>query len=166
MVTPTTRVARTTRTYIPEPSARAEILDFAAFMREIEAYLSKGSGRAALVHPDGASRAIPDEIFQILDQVVDALANGKAVTVAPSGMMLTTQQAADFLGISRPTLVKLLEEDKIPFERPGRHRRVALRDLVDFTESFHNAREAALDEVAKTTPGSRIQSADPTRIAE
>ncbi|MGI8793388.1 MAG: excisionase family DNA-binding protein [Acidimicrobiales bacterium] len=53
----------------------------------------------------------------MLRQVVDVMRQGKATLVAPQGMLLTTQEAADFLGISRPTLVKLLEDGAIPFER-------------------------------------------------
>lgn len=48
------------------------------------------------------------------------------ITVAPQPQRLTTQEAADFLGISRPTLVKLLDQDKIPYDQPGRHRRRVL----------------------------------------
>lgn len=45
------------------------------------------------------------------------------ITVVPQTQRLTTQEAADFLGISRPTLVKLLDQEKIPYQQPGRHRR-------------------------------------------
>lgn len=59
---------------------------------------------------------------------------GKAISIAPLDQRFTTQQAADFLGISRPTLIKLLEEDKIPFEPlpGGQHRQVYLSDVLEY----------------------------------
>jgi len=58
----------------------------------------------------------------------------KALTIAPLDQRLTTQEAANFLGISRPTLVKLLGQGEISYERPaaGRHRRVRLNDVLDY----------------------------------
>ena len=60
-----------------------------------------------------------------------------------------TQEAADYLGISRPTLVKLLEQRAIPFEKRGRHRRVTLRDLVDYQDRFRVERRRTLREIAR-----------------
>jgi excisionase family DNA binding protein len=57
---------------------------------------------------------------------------GQAILIAPQGMVLTTQEAADFLGVSRPTLVRLLETGAIPFDKPNRHRRVLLHDLISY----------------------------------
>ena len=84
--------------------------------------------------------------------VVRAMRQGKAITVAPQSQRLTTQQAADFLGVSRPTLVKLLETGKIPFERPSgsRHRRVQLRDVLDYQGRRRTERVEALDELTRT----------------
>jgi excisionase family DNA binding protein len=80
----------------------------------------------------GDSAPLPSEVRQVLANVVEALRRGQAITLAPHAQRLTTQQAADLLGISRPTLVKLLETGKIPFEVPGRHRRIRLADLLAY----------------------------------
>ena len=111
------RRARKAQTYLPEGGSRDEILDFAVLMRELERSLASTSSKAALVDPDGQARPIPDEIFRILDQVTNALAAGEGITVVPQGMTMTSQQAADFLGISRPTLVRLLEAGEA--DNPG-----------------------------------------------
>ena len=147
-----------TQTYLPDASSQEEIVDFANLLRELEAFLATNSSKAALVDPTGASRPIPDEIFRALEQVANAMANGNGVTVAPYGMQLTTQEAADFLGVSRPTLVKLLESGQIAFELRGRHRRVTLRDIVAYQQRFRVERRSALTELAQAGQRSEVQS--------
>jgi excisionase family DNA binding protein len=71
------------------------------------------------------------------------------VNVAPLNASLTTQEAADYLGISRPTLVRLLDAGEIPMIRPNRHRYVRLVDLIDYAERVRQTRGTALDEMAK-----------------
>jgi len=102
-----------------------------------------------LVGSDGTQKEIPEELFAALLQIAEALAAGQGVTVMPTDSRLTTQQAADYLGYSRPTLVKLLEEGSIPFSKVGRHRRVMLRDLIAYEEKARTDRRTALDELAR-----------------
>ncbi len=163
------RGARKAQTYLPEADAREEILDFAELMRELDVFLAQNSSKAALVDPQGKERPIPDEIFRILDQVTNALAAGEGITIVPQGMSMTTQQAADFLGISRPTLVRLLEAGDIAFDKPGRHRRVRLEDLVAYQASFRAQRRAALRELQRANLSAKVQVGSPTdvkRVAE
>jgi len=148
---------------VPEASKK-EIIDFAQFMRDLEAYLAQSSSKAALIDPEGNPRSIPDEVFRALDQVANALASGHGVTVAPYGMLMTTQQAADFLGISRPTLVKLLEAGEIEYEKRNRHRRVKLRALVDYQERFRVERRSALEDLARANMNAKILIGDPAAI--
>ena len=75
---------------------------------------------------------------------------------------MTTQQAADFLGVSRPTLIKYLEDGTIPFDKRGRHRRVLLRDVVAFQEAFRVDRKAALRDMARNTQSLERQQAEGT----
>lgn len=88
-------------------------------------------------------------MYRVLRQVVDMMRQGKATLVAPQGMLLTTQEAADFLEVSRPTLVKLLESGAIPFEKPNRHRRVRLQDLLEFQTRRRMERRAALNQLTE-----------------
>jgi excisionase family DNA binding protein len=118
--------------------------------------ITRSSGSAALVTPDGTRVPLPPEVYQALAKVVDALANGLAVTLAPHDTLLTTQQAADMLDVSRPTLVKLLEQGDIPFEMRGRHRRVMLANLLDYQRAAHVRRRSALDEL--TRDGEEIEA--------
>ncbi len=98
---------------------------------------------------DGEHMVLPRAIFDALREVVDAMTRGKAVVIAPVHQLLTTQDAADLLGISRPTLVKLLEEGEIPYDRPGRHRRVRLVDVLDYRSSRSTQRREALDRMVE-----------------
>lgn len=118
---------------------------------ELVAMLSRPGAEptTTLSGPNGEHLVLPPEIFEVLRGVVDAMASGQAVTIAPVHQRLTTQEAAELLGISRPTLVKLLESGEIPFEQPGRHRRVRLADVLTYRERSSIDRRAALDRMVE-----------------
>lgn len=103
--------------------------------------------QAKLVGPDGTEVALPDEVYGVLREVADAMTQGLAITIAPQHAVLTTQQAAEMLHISRPTLVRLLEDGEIPFEQRGRHRKVRLVDVLDYQERSRHQRKTMLDEL-------------------
>lgn len=120
-------------------------------MLDLSKFLDQVPAPAALLGPDGQTVPLPLEAFRVLVEVAHAMRAGKAITVAPIDQLLTTQEAANFLGISRPTLVKLLETGKIPFERPGvgRHRRVRLQDVIDYQQRKRAERREVLDEMTR-----------------
>jgi excisionase family DNA binding protein len=121
-------------------------------LAEALAALSPGhERRAALVTSDGAALELPPEVFDVLRAVLQAMSEGLAITIAPQHTVLTTSEAADLLGVSRPTLVRLLESGEIPFEQPGRHRRVRLADLVAYQARARRARAAGLDEMVRSS---------------
>lgn len=91
----------------------------------------------------------PGEVYHLLADVVHSMREGKIITLVPHTQRLTTQEAADFLGVSRPTLVKLLEDGRIPFEQPGRHRRVLFTDVLAYRERLREERRAALEEMTR-----------------
>jgi excisionase family DNA binding protein len=76
------------------------------------------------------------------------MAQGNAVTIFPIHAQLTTQEAADVLNVSRPFLVKLLEDGKIPFHRVGTHRRINFRDLMTFKEATEKSQQQAMAALA------------------
>ena len=102
-----------------------------------------------LTGPNGERLELPAEVFDVLRDIVAAMAAGQAITIAPVHQRLTTQEAADLLGISRPTVVKLLESGAIPFEQPGRHRRVRLVDVLAYRDRAAAERRAALDRMVE-----------------
>lgn len=91
---------------------------------------------------------IPGEVYRVLLQVIDAMSQGLAVTVMPESQRLTTQQAAELLGVTRPTLIRLLDAGKIPFERVGKHRRLFLHDVLDYREQRREEQYRFLEETA------------------
>ncbi|RZS32198.1 excisionase family DNA binding protein [Herbihabitans rhizosphaerae] len=111
----------------------------------------KVGGGAALVDRDGTRIELPDELYEVLRDMLTALSQGLAVSVVPQHMMLTTSQAAELLGVSRPTLVRLLEAGEIPYDKPNRHRRVRLDDLLAYQQRARRARAAALDDMVRVS---------------
>ncbi|HQZ34285.1 MAG TPA: helix-turn-helix domain-containing protein [Ilumatobacteraceae bacterium] len=133
------------------PTLERTVLPPTESLDELVAMLSRPGAEptTTLSGPNGEHLVLPPEIFEVLRGVVDAMASGQAVTIAPVHQRLTTQEAAELLGISRPTLVKLLESGEIPFEQPGRHRRVRLADVLTYRERSSVDRRAALDRMVE-----------------
>lgn len=92
---------------------------------------------------------VPREAAVLLAQILGYLANGEGVNVMPDSAELTTQQAAEFLNVSRPYLIKLLETKQIPFRRVGTHRRIKFRDLRLYRSRDDMERRQAADELTQ-----------------
>ncbi|MFM7163237.1 MAG: helix-turn-helix domain-containing protein [Planctomycetaceae bacterium] len=92
--------------------------------------------------------SVPAAAFKLLGQILDEMAKGNAVTLFPVHAELTTQQAAELLGVSRPFVVEQLEQGLIPYRKVGKHRRVLVKDLMDYRRSMDRKRLESLDELA------------------
>ncbi len=110
----------------------------------------------------GEQVELPQEAYRVLRQVIEAMRHNLAVTVVPQSLTLTTQQAADLLGVSRPTVIKLLNEGKVPFERTGTHRRILLHDLLAYRAQRRRAQYAMLEAMA----ADMVDEDDPKAVLE
>jgi excisionase family DNA binding protein len=129
---------------------------------EADAALAKETGRVLasrlgdnnlvrLQIMDGGSRAtvkLPAAAARLLVRILDEMARGNAVTLIPVHAELTTQEAADMLHISRPSLIQLLDEGKMEYRRIGTHRRVRFDALMKYKRKADAARRAVLAELA------------------
>ena len=113
----------------------------------IAAALARGDETARLVDADGHSVAMPGELVAMLRAVVEQLRAGNGVSVAPLHAELTTVEAADILGVSRPHLVKLLEQAAMPYRMVGSHRRIRLVDVLAYRDRQDAQSRHALDQL-------------------
>ncbi len=90
---------------------------------------------------------LPDIAWQHLSRILDETARGRALFVIPVETDLTTTQASEYLNVSRPYLVRLLREGRLPFHRIGTHRRLRLSDLRAYKERQTEESYAALAEL-------------------
>jgi excisionase family DNA binding protein len=130
-------------------SAPVSILETqTAQVRDLRRLIQRGEAR--LVGPDGREIAIPEPVHELLLMILKDLQAGKAISVVPEHQQLTTQRAANILGVSRPFLVKLVENGDVPFHMVGSHRRIYLRDLLDYKHLRDAARHGAINDMARS----------------
>jgi excisionase family DNA binding protein len=102
-----------------------------------------------LVSSSGDTISIPEPVFHMLKQVLNTVRAGKSMFLIRSDETFTTQAAANFLGVSRPFMVSLLEDGKLPFHKVGSHRRVYFKDLVHFAKQRDADRKQTLDSLTQ-----------------
>jgi len=99
-------------------------------------------------HQRGDVLRVPTSAVQLLAAILTEMGQGNSVTLLPTHAELTTQQAADYLNVSRPFLIGLLGRGAIPYRKVGTHRRIGLRDLVEYRKSSDNEARQMLDDLA------------------
>jgi len=106
-------------------------------------------GVPVLVTASGKRIKLPSAVFEVLRKAVRYMSHGQAITLVPDSQVVTTQRAADILGMSRPHFIKLLESGIMAHHRVGNQRRVYLRDVLEFAKKRDRERLAALDRLSR-----------------
>ena len=121
----------------------------AALARESSRQLSRYGRKDLTVQVAGGGEIVlPAPAVRLLVRLLSEMADGNAVTLVPIHAELTTQQAADLLGVSRPFVIKQMEDGLIPYRTIGAHRRVLLNDVITYKRDIDAKRHAVLDELA------------------
>ncbi len=128
--------------FVVQPKNRDEL-------NEIVELLSKISNldQFVMLKSDGQEIKIPSIISRVLYEIISIMSKGGAMTIIPMEKELTTQQAADILNVSRPFLIKLLENGQISFHKVGTHRKIYMKDLMDYKENLNINRANKISEI-------------------
>jgi excisionase family DNA binding protein len=104
---------------------------------------------------DGAEAPVPapTELSRLLSVIVDTVARGGVVTVGAMPEILTTTAAAEVLGVSRPTLMKLVAAGEIPAHKVGSHTRLRTADVLEFRRARLERQRAAVVELLEVELG-------------
>jgi len=105
-----------------------------------------GGANVRLLTQEGREIGLPNELRQVLAAAARSLADGKEIFLATKDGYVTTQEAADYLGVSRPTMIRILDQGEVAYERPHSHRRIKLADLAQY-KATRAKRCAAMDEL-------------------
>lgn len=116
-------------------------------VKDLEKLLRRGV--LALISPSGERIELPGTVVEVLRTAVGFMSHGQTVTLIPDNQAITTQRAADILGMSRPFFIKQIESGLMAHHRIGNQRRVYLRDVLEFAQRCNKECLAALDMLAR-----------------
>ena len=105
--------------------------------------------KIVIMTSDGQQKQVPLVVTQALIEMLNILSKGDSITLIPMDKELTTQQSADILNVSRPYFIKLLENGEIPFRKTGTHRKILMKDLIEYREKRNAIKKAKLSELAE-----------------
>lgn len=101
------------------------------------------------IYSNGKEMQIPYSISVVLCEVIKTLNYGNSITLIPMDKELTTQQAADLLNVSRPYLIKLLENNEINYRKTGSHRKILMQDLMEYREKRNDNRKTKIEKLSQ-----------------
>jgi len=99
---------------------------------------------------------VPIKALKLLAEILRTLSEGRPVSIVASATEMTTQAAAEMLGCSRPFLIRILEEGKIPFTKVGRHRRIKAEDVIQYKKLMKSDQKSLLIDIMKDDEASGL----------
>ncbi len=117
--------------------------------RRLSPYVRKGGSLSVRVLDAELEQPLelPAGAVSLLMNILETMAAGQGVVLIPENAELTTVQAASVLNVSRPYLIKLLEDNAIPYRKVGKHRRILMEDVMAYKTRIDQEREAVLDQL-------------------
>jgi len=145
------RSARSETPVAPREDQHEELVELSRMLVGHARSARSRAKRLRVVGPNGETLALPASLVDVLARATAVLTNGEAVAVLPVGRELTTQQAADLLNVSRQYVVRLVNEDRLPCTRTGKHRRLRMEDVLAFKRARDIERSRALAALTSLT---------------
>lgn len=130
--------------YGPDPTAEYD----PEYIRSLELALNNSAPDAEFLMEDGDTIQLPKEVMEILRVIVHSLVRGQKITLITGDKELTTQEAADLLNVSRPFLVKLLDEGYMEYGKTGTHRRIRFSEVMRYRRQRDAQRRETLKHLA------------------
>lgn len=146
-----TMLERARQVLPPVMSTREVEMARAAQRCIMEALDRSRAASITLTTTDGSHPTVelPPAALKFIGQLLGALSDGRPITLVPAKQELTTVEAANFLNVSRPFVIKEIEEGRLPHRKVGTHRRVAFEDLVAYAREMRKRQESALERMAE-----------------
>lgn len=136
---------------VPPPLSEKELEMARVAQRCIMEALDRSRAAAITLTTDKGdlpSVQVPPQALKSIGQLLGALSEGRPITLMPSKQEFSTVEAANFLNVSRPFVVKEIDEGRLPYRMVGTHRRVAFEDLLAYARRMHENQAAALERMA------------------
>ena len=102
-------------------------------IKQLKKLITKAENKGLQISTsNGESIALPNSVTDIFRTVINVIAQGKGISLIPVAEEVTTTQGAEILNISRPYLMRLIENGEIPYHQVGTHKRINLQDLLEY----------------------------------
>jgi len=146
------RTLEKARQVLPPPLSRQDMEMARVAQRCIMEALDHSRAAAITLTTDTGehpSIEVPPAALKLIGQLLGAMSEGRPIALVPSSQELSTVEAAHFLNVSRPFVIKEIEAGRLPHRMVGTHRRVAFEDLIVYARKMRERQEAALERLAE-----------------